>query len=177
MELFESGFVFNLAFAFGYLKNDPEIVQDFYDPTTYFCHFNFHTRLADNKHTSLSCRIVGDKAYEFARSFCKLDVMLLVYENKHKYDGSTATVIANVLGWATLKELPLEAHFPVMTNDEYEFVLSCLDLYRKGAPLPTEGEVYLYKAVKNKWRKSKCKVGKDGETATLVKEEIKNDKT
>lgn len=151
------GDIFNMGFVLGYLLKDPHLSQNMNDEETYYCAFNIATRRQNGNHVIISAFMEGDMAYTFANQYHKYDTLLFVYENMHIYSGAEySTNRARVISYAAYTELP-SGFEPIVDDDELAFIQKCRELYRNSAPLPSENEVYVWKAVQKKWSKKKWK--------------------
>ena len=151
---FPTGKQFQAGVALGYIKKKIHLSQNSNDPESYYCAFLLTTRTSDDKHTELHCYLEGEDAYNFANQFQQYDVLQIFFEVNHTWHWESKTVKnrVHVLGWAAYQAF-YNANFPTMTDDEEEFVHKMLDIYRNQQPLPTEEEVYVWKAIKKQMEK------------------------
>lgn len=156
---FPIGKVFQYGVALGFIKRKVHLSQNLADEDTYYCAFILSTRTSEDKHTELHCYLTGDEAYSFANDFQQYDMIQIFFEINHTWEWKSRTTAnrVHVLGWAGFKSLDGLGEIPPMNDDEFEFIQKMLKVYRDQTPLPSENEVYVWKAIKNKWPKDKHK--------------------
>lgn len=147
-----SGTTFQFGVIVGYINNEPTLKENNRPNKDWITFFNFTTFKRGDIFTTLGCYIDNEHAYDFATKYSKLDQMVLFVETDHVYDPlGLTTNRTHVLSFTAFKDMA--GQMPPLEKDEYQFLMRCLNVYRKGSPKPSDDDILKAKRVLNKWDK------------------------